>query len=195
MPLRKFSIDNNFTSELDALKKTREIISEIANFSLNQMSQIGIKKSDILEEFGHILWALLKELLLNAIIHSGEKALYVAISIRRETGVHQRSHRPGVPGKNTISSTWLWDVCVFDAGHGIYSTVSSTLKNKSVEKIKKNLMGYLSFTSGGENDCNFNSIQQLEWRLLSSIFQGNLGVRKGRRSVNDRPYGAIPGSA
>lgn len=183
LPLSKFSTGNNLTSESDALTKTREILGEIASISLDQMNKIGIKKSDIFGEFGHILWALLKELLLNAIIHSGERELYVALSIRRETGVYQRSHRPGVPGKSTLSSTWLWDVCVFDAGHGIFPTVDSTLRNISVEEVKKNLKGYLAFTSGDKiNDFNFSSVQQLEWRLLSSIFQGNLGVRKGRRS-------------
>lgn len=191
LPLQRFDFETEgVLGEEEALERTHGILNRISSVSGSHLEKLSIPSSTVSFEFGRILWGILKEFILNTIVHSGSKKIFLGIRILRETGQDVRSHKPGLiarPGQH------LWDISLLDTGLGIFPTADATLRNgQAVNWLGSPYFRFDPWNSlsgnilmdmtGRKNFGDSEALRQRELIFLKSIFQGNLGIRKGRRS-------------
>jgi adenine/guanine phosphoribosyltransferase-like PRPP-binding protein len=171
-PLTTFRITPD-RDESEALARTNEILEDVSNRIRDEaLPQLNLSSGSIDLELNRIIFGVLKELIVNAVLHSGSDGVTVAVTMSRETDTSGRAHRPG---RALESGQDKFEVLVMDHGEGVFRTV---LKKLGVPDDSHS-QAYFSMTPWDES---FRVIKQEEEALLKSIFHGNLAVRKGRKS-------------
>jgi orotate phosphoribosyltransferase len=161
------------TEENMAHKICHSMLAEISVTIHDSLESIGIKYEDVALEMSHILFVVLNELLLNAIMHSGEKELIVAVSLNRQVSSIIRPHRAGF--HNTDASD-QFEILVMDFGRGVLKSLLTEL----VENKHININRYCNILE--DIDDYGVLLKENEESVLTSIFHGNLVIRKGRKS-------------
>jgi adenine/guanine phosphoribosyltransferase-like PRPP-binding protein len=142
------------------------------------LAHIGIPTASLNAELRRLVFIVLQELITNAVMHSNQNILWVALAIERTSNPDQQ--RPSA-GRSTFAQD-SYSLLVMDHGDGLLATALNTLQQPL------DLQSYLSFTGTQSTHRQFR-IQ--EESLLSTIFRGNLVIRKGRQSEGLYEVGKI----
>ena len=172
LPLTSFPCPEE-RDEGHALALTGQILESVASYVREQsLRELNLEHSEFDFELDHIVFGVLKELVVNSLLHSGSDSLTIALTMSRETGNSARTHRPGMTLEDSQDA---FEVLVMDGGSGVLKTVQEKL---GVAPDPHSGI-YQSLSPWGDQ---FRAAKQREEALLNSIFQGNLAVRKGRKS-------------
>jgi len=171
-PLVLVNIENAY-SEADAFKITNEILNNIAiNIYSYLRDNLYVEPYKISYELNVIIYSIIKEIVLNIVLHSGSQYLLFGMTLNCENKPYSRTSRWGAGFE---AGEDKFEILLLDIGKGIFKTINDELKTTDNDLIEK----YLSVVPINNE---LKTVQEQENNLLKSIFHGNLVIRKGRKS-------------
>jgi orotate phosphoribosyltransferase len=171
LPLTEVSVEAAKTEE-DIDRQVRRHLRSISETVMARLPDIGLTFGQIGLEVSRILYTCFREMISNAVTHSGAATFTCGMSISRETGLSQRQSRERQLGQAGVHK---YDVLVMDTGRGVYSSVRNTFDRE----LPNPAQGYLT-SHAWEPDYRVD--HELEASVLTSLFQSDNILRSGRRS-------------
>lgn len=160
-------------NETHALQQTNAILDAVCHSLRGTLENVvGIPYDRVLLEISHLVFGVLKELVLNVISHSSTNSVIVAIALHREGPTASRPHRAGF---SVQSGQACYETLVLDLGHGVLRSVRGKLAAVPDDTLAQ-------YNTLAPWDRQYSHLKNQEESLLSTIFRGNLVVRKGRKS-------------
>jgi orotate phosphoribosyltransferase len=162
--------------ENQALTITGQILNQINASIESCLAPEELSAAGAAREIHKIVYGLMRELILNSILHSGSPELIIAVAIDREPLTSGRPHRPGIV---FASGQDKFHVLVMDFGKGLLASVHEQLVSPqaSSNDVLKRYQSLTPFKA-----LSFFGIRQKESSLVNSVFHGNFVIRKGRKS-------------
>jgi orotate phosphoribosyltransferase len=170
VPLRSTPDEN------EALTITAEILQQISASIESSLSSEELAAPGVAREIQKLVYGLMRELILNSILHSGSPELIIAVAIDREPLTSGRAHRPGLV---LASGQDKFHFLVMDFGKGLLASVHDQLVSPQASSAAV-FSRYESHTPFRAS--SFFGLRQKESSLLNSVFHGNFVIRKGRKS-------------
>jgi hypothetical protein len=179
IPLHKTKFEPVQT-EAEITSTANQLIKTLSVNLERSLNEVGIDYESAGLELSRVLFTLVKELLTNTLEHSYAHELLFAMTISKETAPASRPHRSGfIP----TAGQDKFEILTMDFGRGIYKSVLSTLTGKE-SNIEDQ---YFSLSPWSPS---LELYRAKEESLLSTIFNGNLVIRKGRKSEGLYEIGA-----
>ncbi len=181
-PLMKIKIDNRPQKKDEPVDKVNQLSKNVfsacsasleANFSGEYLWAVKA-------EIHRIVNIALREIISNSFEHSLGRHIYIAIVAKRDTS-HFRlsrstfSHDTAFKSSGTIDAI---ELLVADNGRGLLDGIMSTLKENDITRSASDAV----WSSFSKEALNSDAIRRLEETFLTQLMNGELALRRGRRS-------------
>lgn len=160
-------------SELELAEVVNWETSRIMSRAVAALQEVGIPPKYVAEDLTRMAFSVANELLSNALRHSGSNEVVMALVASRDNRLPDRHHPHGQQLRRDYDRL---ELLVLDFGVGIPARVSEYLGG---ERVHKETHAYRSFVPWR---ADFAMMRDRETTLLSSLFRGEVLIRRGRRS-------------